>query len=192
MYDFIFICGPYKTGTSLITNLAEVAGYNNPAKTNNSNEIGKGLTRNYFTNECIITREINNDILTSSNLLSFNKIFKIAIDRNHCDTNISNIIQFISSFDVPTVLKDGQLAYTLHLWIYACKLLRKNVAVCFTNRDTKELLRAWNKAYYTKYLLGQNNEAIYNMLIMCELQRKLCCESNIFLQNVNFNIIKYD
>lgn len=184
MYDIIFICGPYKTGTSLAADRLVGIGYHNPAFSNNQNEMGHGLSKKYFTHECLVTRSLNEEILQRNNLAGFKKV--ISSDALHFTSD--KIIAYLSSLNQPTILKDGQFLYTLKVWVNACNQLKKKYKVIFTSRDRDELSMAWKKGYFTSSLLNYNDNTLQNMLKMLDVQKRqkdldLKLKSNLIYKN---------
>jgi len=188
VYDIAFVCGIYKSGTSLIVNSLQESGYQNPSIRNNAHEIGNGLTRKYFTNECIITREINSNILYRARLYRFEEILAPADIGQNNNSQLLNIIDYLSTLSSPTVLKDGQFSYTLQLWLQACNILGKGYKIFFSSRNDNQLNRAWYNAYYTKSVLLENPQLKDNMITMCKLQLHLCKTLKIPLSVIHYPV----
>jgi hypothetical protein len=152
--EVIFICGPYKTGTSLLAFEIEKLGFFNPASESNRYEKGHGYYDNYYsTKECIYVRHINQNIIKKKG----NRFRFIQSEMNF------DIIEYLCSFNKPCVIKDPLFVYTLHIWLYNISLIGFKPKVYFTFRNNEELLRSWMHAYHTRGLFKENNAIIYKM-----------------------------
>lgn len=183
MYDIVLVCGPYKTGTSLITHLLEHKGYFNPATWNNQDEHGNGLSQRYMTKECSFSREINREILYWLKTPNFNDILTPSILKyNYKEIHFNAIKQFISELPLGSVIKDPQFTYTLYFWLEVCRSLNKTVKVYFTDRTKSDLITGWNEAYYTKSLLAKNESSLISMRVMSDMHQDVCSRMNVPFQ----------
>ena len=180
LYDLVLVCGPYKTGTSLITCLLEQRGYFNPAGFNNQHEHGNGLSQRYMTKECVVARKINKEILYDASLSNFDGVLTpLNISKSNIYvTQINAVRQYISELPSGSVVKDPQFTYTLYLWLEACRSLKKTVNVYFTERTEDILVSAWNEAHFTKSLLSRNKSALANMTKMNGIHQYICHRMN--------------
>jgi hypothetical protein len=178
--DIIFICGAYKSGTSLITHLLEKKDFYNPASFNNTRERGKGLSQWYMTKECAVTRKINQTILSSSGIHNYTRVISLAeLKFKFKEAHLLEIKGFLLGLPPHSVLKDPQFTYTLYYWLEACKLIRRRPMVYFTERPREELISAWNEAYFTRSLLNRNPYAMENVLYMQQYQKLICDSASV-------------
>lgn len=179
-FDVILICGPYKTGTSLLAKLIGQYGYFNPSSVTNPSEHGYSSNQDrYYTAECKIAREINKNIINTININgSINPI-------NFQKSIFSEISNYIKSFTNQLIIKDPQFVFTLPYWILVARSLNKSTFVAFTYRDYDSLQHAWYSAPYTKNKLAEDPNCLSFMKIMCDYQIKFCFINSI--SSVLFN-----
>ncbi len=156
LVDVLFVCGIYKSGTSLAVHLAEKCGYVNIAKATNPHERGFGITTNrYNTNECSLLRGINENLLP---FVTDRPNIIAALEKNNyqkppTEKNLRMMLDYLSYVPKPVVLKDIRFMYTLPVWIKACKMLGLTYRVVFTHRSKDSLIEAWEHAPFTRKIL---------------------------------------
>ncbi len=135
-YQVVLVCGLYKSGTSLATQLLTQAGLFNPASTTNPDEraYGQQLAR-YSTNECLQLRSLNNELMA-----------------NEAHDYHTAITSYLAQWAKPMVLKDPKLVYTLVYWLKVLDASGLSFLVVFTQRQQTELIQAWQKAPLTRGL----------------------------------------
>ena len=175
LVDVLFVCGMYKSGTSLAVHLAEKEGYRNIAKETNPHERGFGISvTRYNTNECGLLRGINEKLLPSARD-KFNVL--VALERSAnpkmpTATNFRKILEYLSCVPRPVVLKDIRFIYTLPIWLRACKMLGLTYRVAFTHRDQDSLIEAWEHAPFTREILCRS--LIRNLQSLLDLRVQEC------------------
>lgn len=175
--EIIFICGLYKTGTSLLATQIENLGYYNPASESNRFEKGHGILDNYYlTKECVNVRRINQNIINKKS----NRFRLIENEIN------SDIIDYLTSIKKSLVLKDPLFVFTLNVWLYNISILGLKPKVYFTFRNERELLRSWLHAYHTKGLYKDEKSIIIQMQ-----KKQLFQIDNCVWNNVPFNTYTY-
>lgn len=177
LVDVLFVCGMYKSGTSLAVHMAEKAGYRNIAKETNPHERGFGISvTRYNTNECGLLRGINERLLPSASD-KFNAWVALALERSAnprtlSEANFRMILEYLSRVPKPVVLKDIRFIYTLSIWLRACKMLRLTYRVAFTHRNQDSLIEAWEHAPFTKDILCRSH--IRNLQYLLDLRVQEC------------------
>lgn len=175
LVDVLFVCGMYKSGTSLAVHLAEKEGYRNIAKETNPHERGFGLSvARYNTNECVILRRINEKLLPSARD-KFNALVALESNANMktpTETNFRMILKYLTCSPKPLVLKDVRFIYTLPIWLRACEMLRLSYRVAFTHRNQDSLIDAWDNAPFTKEILCRS--LIGNLQALLDLRAQEC------------------
>ncbi|MCW3090475.1 MAG: hypothetical protein JWP81_1544 [Ferruginibacter sp.] len=174
-YEIVFICGLYKTGTSLLTQLIETdLRYFNPSASTNPNERGYGRKKErYHTRECKQLRSLNLGFINSSK-----------IDER-------SIFNYLDTLQKPSVLKDPQFCFTLCDWYEKAIAMNFNPLIIFTNRELVEIKESWSFAPYTKGLLENGKLdlflAAYNEQIMVAKEKKLSHISIEFNEILNLS-----
>lgn len=172
-FDVVFVCGLYKSGTSLLTGMLAKIGYFDPSTVTNPNENGYGLSRlRYPTRECAMVRRINEQMLSSSTSRLSKQLY---------DPQIGPV-EYLESWDFPIVVKDPRFTFLLPKWISAAKRLQKRICVCFTIRSISELIVAWDCAPYTRPLLAKKEHI--SMAEALQVQCKYCEKAGV-LYSVN-------
>jgi hypothetical protein len=167
--NVVLICGPYKTGTSLLASKLENQGYYNPSTLSNSNEHGHGRMDNYYlTKECVEVRRINNKIISQKP-----QRFRYVPEYINLE-----ILNYLNELNVPYVLKDPLFVFTLHIWLHNLQILKKKAKVYFTFRDRTELLKSWLHAYHTRGLYNDNKSIIEQMIQYQNYQILYCKQHN--------------
>ena len=135
-YEIVFICGLYKTGTSLLTQIIETnLKYFNPSVNTNPNERGYGQKKDrYHTRECKELRSLNSELINSTK-----KDEKL-------------LYKFLETLQKPSVLKDPQFCFTLSDWYEKAVEMSFNPLIVFTSRGLEETKESWLFAPYTKGL----------------------------------------
>lgn len=190
-FDVTFVCGVYKSGTSLLTKILSNSFYFDPSTVTNPYEHGYGISKmRYLTRECKIVRKINENLLpkhlfTNSNILS---AIKISGYNTRLSSEIAYPEDYLRLWQVPIVIKDPQLVYTLHAWINAALKLNKKVCVCFTIRSIEELREAWLHAPFTHTLALKRMHK--NMIRLQEEQYMLCRKIGVPISVHNINLLR--
>lgn len=172
-YDLIFVCGLYKTGTSLITEFIEnKLGFINPSAVTNNYERAYGkMVDRYYTRECKILRALNSELINSE-----------IVEDNKMEDYLLNL-------DLPSILKDPQFCLTLNYWYPLAIKIGYNPLIIFTSRNHEEIEISWKFAPYTRKLInnGQFN-LFYNAF---EKQKAIAKTEHYHHINLDFfDIIK--
>jgi hypothetical protein len=156
-FDVAVVCGPYKSGSSLLTDILEEGGYFDPSRATNPRERAYGTTGGrYLTRECALARTVN------ESLLGRGTTGRVALGP----------ADYLALWPFPVVVKDPRFVFTLSHWLDAARWLRKSVCVCFTTRPAREIEGAWDDAPYTRGLLRRRvlaamNEAQLSCFALC-------------------------
>lgn len=172
-FDIVFVCGVYKSGTSLLTSMLSDL-YFDPSRLTNAFEKGYGLThKRYPTRECSLLRHINTALLATS----LRSSPRPQAARRTLRFSTIGPKEYLSIWKCPIVVKDPRFVYTLGDWIAASLTLQKSICVCFTTRSISELRQAWDHAPYTRPLLA--NGSLGEMTTWLWQQLTLCRRLNI-------------
>lgn len=174
-YDIVFVCGLYKSGTSLLTTILETKEepFYNPAQ--QTNPFGEAVSRdggNYRTRECHLLFRLNKLLIRSAN--------------NQYNA-IHSITSYLNNYPKPMVLKDPQLLITLPYWLEGTLSSCYKTVVAFTARDKRQLQISWKKAPFTGRVLNKNGQAIQILLDYQQKQQNLCISLSIDYQEFAFN-----
>lgn len=175
LVDVLFVCGIYKSGTSLAVHLAEKVGYINIAKQTNPHERGFGVSvARYNTNECGILRRINEKLLPSARdkINVWDALERRANPKTLTEANFRMILEYLSCTPKPLVLKDIRFIYTLPIWLRACKMLGLSYRLVFTHRNQDSLIEAWEHAPFTREILCKS--LIRNFQTLLDLRIQEC------------------
>lgn len=155
--DVVFVCGPYKSGTSLMASHIADRGYADPSRITNPAELGHGTSQpRYLTRECSIARAVNKRLLPKRTQLAPSRL-----DLHYLHgkllrrSSLRQPLEYLEAWKSPIVLKDPCLSFTLGAWLTAAAELFLRPAVCFTTRERRELEVAWAMAPVTRPLLPQ-------------------------------------
>jgi hypothetical protein len=174
--DVVFVCGAYKSGTSLLTYLLSREGYLDPSTLTNARERAYGQsTARYDTHECQLVRRVNEILLPTLNRRKSGLLVSTI-----ADSDVSLATDYLSIWKTPIVVKDPRFLYTLITWLAAAHSLGRTVTVCFTVRPQRELMEAWIAAPYTRSLfvhgeLQAMQELFYRQRTRCLDWRVPCC-----------------
>jgi len=145
----VFVAGPYKSGTSLLTSFIENEGFVNPARLEGSRERGYGrAVDRYRTGESKIVRGLNERLL-------WHTCGAPASERiiQHAPLSFRlEIAAYVSCLPVSVVLKDPLFCSTLPVWLEATEHEGRRAFVFLTFRDETELKQSWAFAPFTKAL----------------------------------------
>jgi hypothetical protein len=164
-YDVILVCGLYKTGTSLLTEIIENSfSFKNPASKTNPYGMTIGVTTpRYYTRECLVLRRLNAHLMLGK---------KNSID----------IKAYLTNLEKPTVIKDGQFCFTLSLWQDVLNSLDYKVLTLFTCRNKKDIIHSWDNARHRNGLLkGNAFDGFYQAFQKQRLHSKLTNQPHINL-----------
>src|SRR3990172_6485470 len=190
-FDVAFICGVYKSGTSLLTKILSNSFYFDPSTITNPREHGYGVSKlRYLTRECTLIRKINENLLPqrlsiASNVLSAIKNRAYTARRS---SEIADPEDYLRLWQVPIVIKDPRLVYTLPTWIAVALTLKKKVCVCFTVRSIGELTEAWMNAPFTRPLLAKKVHK--NMLEWQGEQYRMCRQIGVPISVHDINSLR--
>src|SRR5215208_4217470 len=149
-FQVVFICGLFKTGSSLLTKILSESGYLDPSRLSNPQERGYSTSGGrYLTRECSLVRKINERLLHRAAQEPARDDYGTSSSR---PLNLSRPIDYLDLWSFPVVLKDPQFVYTLQPWLKAAKQLGLSTAVYFTYRRQEELTAAWMEAPFTRKL----------------------------------------
>lgn len=188
--EFCFVVGPYKTATSLATQILEQLGYVNPAHLDNANDFAVGLSMaRYFTRESSIVRELNIQLLDDlgCGLKGFSTPTK-ASPKNNILLDIASFLEVTPGSKV--VLKDPLFCWTLRHWLHAADLVNCSPKVVFTRRRT-DLLKAWQNASFTKMLLNDSDSILERIKAMSSLQKTACLHDDIPFLDTCYDELKF-
>lgn len=160
----VFVCGLYKSGTSLTSKILEDFFYN-PAKETNPLGFGQARTGEaYKTNECNLLFEINKKIMNS----------------NYCSNEYDELMEsYILEWKQPIILKDPHFVFTIRKWLRVVNKLSLKFCVIFTNRNSNELYLSWKKAPFTSKLLIRNSIILKKMEFLNSSNVKFCQNNSI-------------
>ena len=140
-YDVVLVCGPYKSGSSLLTEILAGNGYFDPSRLSNPGERGYGTRGGrYLTYECALARTVNQALL----------------GRAPAASGPLRVADYLSLWRFPVVVKDPRFVFTLPHWLAAAGRVGKSMAVCFTVRPAREMEGAWLDAPFTRGLLRRH------------------------------------
>lgn len=168
--DVLFVCGVYKSGTSLATAKLEAAGF--CSTVNGASEGERGYATNgarYPTRECAETRRIN-DLLGGFSTSQQQVI------------GIRKAEAFLSSAPGNVVLKDPRFVLHLPVWLRVAERVGRRPAVVFTSRKFSLIRQAWNQAPFTASLsrAGLLSEMIDAQFVSHEIARSLAVPTAYF------------
>jgi hypothetical protein len=173
--DVVFVCGTYKSGTSLAAALLNRVGFANPANLSNPTERGYGTTiPRYHTLECQIARTINVGLVGGR--------------RASASAARRAIRDYLHEIRRPAVVKDPRFVYTLEPWLMAVLLEGWQPGVIFTTRPHEALTAAWDAAPLTRPLLGRRE--LQNMLRAQCLQWERCQTLNVRCAHVTLDELR--
>lgn len=151
----VFVTGPYKSGTSLVTQLVEQRGFFNPASITNSNE--RGFNSNggrYETRECSVARSISRQIYLD--------------EKTTRPSKNKGIVGYFAMLENMTnsgiVLKLPSFLWTIDNWISKSKNLGFQVTLFVCIRDKDSLKRAWEKAAWTQNIMEFEPDRLDKMI----------------------------
>lgn len=166
-YEIVFVVGPYKTASSLVTSYFEVLGYSSPYQYDNPYEAGFGqFDTRYKTRESKTVRNLNIQILrdTGCGLNGSTDISRIKCK----PATAFDIVSYLRLFPRRQVIKDPLFSWTLPIWINASRIADRKCFVIFTQR-AHDLKAAWNIAPFTHELLKSNPSIIETMITSSEV-----------------------
>lgn len=174
-YDVVFVCGLYKSGTSLLTTILETKEkpFYNPAQ--QTNPSGEAIARDgghYQTREC-------------SRLFRTNKLLIRSAFQQY--NALRTIADYLNRYRKPLVLKDPQLLISLPYWLEGALYCNYKPAVAFTCRDEHQIAYSWKEAPFTKHVLHNNSQAIRILLDKQTQQKRFCTKSSTAHQDFYFD-----
>lgn len=180
-FEIVLVCGIYKTGTSMLTELVENSGFYNPATLTSPFEEGVGRKGDkYLHRECSILSQINVKILSD-----------LIHQKSYGGSLVAHYLDDWKRTAERIVLKDPKFIYTLDVWIDNLSELGHKFCILCTERAKNEVFESWTKSPYTSYLLKKNKDSLNEMTAKYGRCLKSMETSGIHFKKITFDEIRH-